>query len=134
MEFGRCGALNQMLRAVAARHRPAARGRTHNRQLRPLARTNDAQRAAVRLAHSGMTLQVPADRSVSEVLEDAGVCVPLACEQGICGTCFTGEIDGELDGEPEHLESFLTAQERARNDQFTPCCSRSRSACLVLDR
>lgn len=130
MGFWRCGALNQMLRAVAARHRPAARGRTHNRQLRPLARTNDAQRAAVRLARSGMTLQVPADRSVSEVLEDAGVCVPLACEQGICGTCFTGVTDGE----PEHLESFLTAQERARNDQFTPCCSRSRSACLVLDR
>jgi vanillate O-demethylase ferredoxin subunit len=28
---------------------------------------------------------------------------------------------------------FLTDAERARNDQFTPCCSRARSARLVLD-
>lgn len=91
--------------------------------------SDNAQDFEVRLARSGMTLQVPADRSVAQVLDEAGVCVPLACEQGICGTCLTKVIDGE----PEHLDSFLTAEERARNDQFTPCCSRSRSACLVLD-
>jgi vanillate O-demethylase ferredoxin subunit len=28
---------------------------------------------------------------------------------------------------------YLTPQEQAANDQFLPCCSRSRSACLVLD-
>lgn len=95
----------------------------------PTISSTDAQSFEIRLARSGMTLQVPTDRTVAQVLEDAGVCVPLACEQGICGTCLTGVIDGE----PEHLDSFLTAEERARNDQFTPCCSRSRSACLVLD-
>lgn len=63
------------------------------------------------------------------MLDDAGVCIPLACEQGICGTCLTRVLDGE----PEHRDSFLTDAERARNDQFTPCCSRARSACLVLD-
>ncbi|WAG76892.1 PDR/VanB family oxidoreductase [Metapseudomonas furukawaii] len=83
----------------------------------------------VRLARSGLTLQVPAGRSVAQVLDEAGVCVPLSCEQGICGTCLTGVLDGE----PEHRDSFLTDAERARNDQFTPCCSRARSACLVLD-
>jgi vanillate O-demethylase ferredoxin subunit len=38
-----------------------------------------------------------------------------------------------LEGEPEHRDMFLTDAERARNDQFTPCCSRARSARLVLD-
>lgn len=95
----------------------------------PVQPAGDARAFEVRLARSGLTLQVPAERSVAQVLDDAGVCIPLACEQGICGTCLTRVLDGE----PEHRDSFLTDAERARNDQFTPCCSRARSACLVLD-
>ena len=84
---------------------------------------------AVQLASSGRCLQVPADRSVAEVLLAAGIELPLSCEQGICGTCLTRVLEGE----PEHRDMFLTAQEQARNDQFTPCCSRSRTPLLVLD-
>jgi vanillate O-demethylase ferredoxin subunit len=36
-------------------------------------------------------------------------------------------------GDIEHRDLFLTAAERAGNDQFTPCCSRARSPQLVLD-
>lgn len=82
----------------------------------PVQPTGAACAFEVRLARSGLTLQVPAERSVAQVLDDAGVCIPLACEQGICGTCLTRVLDGE----PEHRDSFLTDAERARNDQFTP--------------
>jgi vanillate O-demethylase ferredoxin subunit len=72
---------------------------------------------------------VPATLSVAQVLLEAGIDIPLSCEQGICGTCLTRVLEGE----PDHRDMFLTDAERARNDQFTPCCSRAKSARLVLD-
>ncbi|WAJ39154.1 PDR/VanB family oxidoreductase [Pseudomonas sp. GOM7] len=83
----------------------------------------------LRIASSGLELQVPEDRTALEVLEDAGFDIPVSCGQGICGTCLTRVVDGQ----PEHRDLFLSEEEKARNDQFTPCCSRSRSACLVVD-
>ncbi|WP_028631214.1 MULTISPECIES: PDR/VanB family oxidoreductase [Pseudomonas] len=83
----------------------------------------------VQLASDGRCFQVPADRSVADVLLEAGIDLPLSCEQGICGTCLTRVLEGE----PEHRDMFLTVEEQGRNDQFTPCCSRSRSSRLVLD-
>jgi vanillate O-demethylase ferredoxin subunit len=38
-----------------------------------------------------------------------------------------------IDGIPEHRDQYLTDDERARGDCFTPCCSRSMSSRLVLD-
>ncbi|WP_024777111.1 PDR/VanB family oxidoreductase [Pseudomonas corrugata] len=91
--------------------------------------TSEAGGFEVQLASSGRCLQVPAHHSVAQVLLEAGIDIPLSCEQGICGTCITRVLEGE----PEHRDMFLTDAERARNDQFTPCCSRARSARLVLD-
>ncbi|ANN65534.1 PDR/VanB family oxidoreductase [Bordetella bronchialis] len=84
---------------------------------------------AVKLARTGRLVEVPADRSVVHALYDAGVEIPVACEQGICGTCVTRVLEGE----PDHRDLFLTPEEHARNDQFTPCCSRARTPLLVLD-
>lgn len=83
----------------------------------------------VQLASSGEVLQVPEGVSVVEVLRSIGVEIPVSCEQGICGTCLTRVLDGE----PDHRDLFLTEDEQAANDQFTPCCSRAKSARLVLD-
>jgi vanillate O-demethylase ferredoxin subunit len=83
----------------------------------------------VQLSSSGQVLQVPADQTVAQVLEAAGVIVPLSCEQGICGTCLTRVLEGE----PDHRDLFLSEDEQAANDQFTPCCSRAKTARLVLD-
>lgn len=83
----------------------------------------------VKLASSGRVIAVPPDRTVIQALQQAGVDVPVSCEQGICGTCLTRVLAGE----PDHRDLFLTPREQARNDQFTPCCSRAKSALLVLD-
>lgn len=83
----------------------------------------------VKIHSTGQVLQVAGDQTVFQVLDAAGICVPVSCEQGICGTCVTKVLDGE----PDHRDYFLSPEERARNDQFTPCCSRAKSACLVLD-
>jgi vanillate O-demethylase ferredoxin subunit len=47
----------------------------------------------------------------------------------VCGTCLTRVLSGE----PDHRDYYLTEAEKAANDQFLPCCSRSRSPVLVLD-
>ena len=78
---------------------------------------------------SGITVTVPADRSVFEVLEDAGVGVLGSCMEGICGTCETVVIEGT----PDHRDSVLGDQEQARNDAMMLCVSRSLSNRLVLD-
>ena len=94
----------------------------------PVNHDNDGS-FAVQLSSSGQIIQIPADQSVAEALEAAGVLIPLSCEQGICGTCLTGVLAGE----PEHRDLYLNEEEQARNDQFTPCCSRAKSPLLVLD-
>jgi len=83
----------------------------------------------VMLASSGRVVVVPKDRSVVQALAAAGIEVQTSCEQGVCGTCLTRVLEGE----PEHRDMYLTPEEQAANELFTPCCSRAKSARLVLD-
>ncbi len=83
----------------------------------------------VKLASSGRVVVVQKDKTVVQALAEAGVEVLTSCEQGVCGTCLTRVIEGV----PDHRDMYLTADEQAANDQFTPCCSRAKSARLVLD-
>jgi vanillate O-demethylase ferredoxin subunit len=83
----------------------------------------------VMLASSGRVVPVPAGCSVVQALAGAGVSVATSCEQGVCGTCLTRVIEGV----PDHRDLYLTPEEQAAGDQFLPCCSRAKSARLVLD-
>lgn len=83
----------------------------------------------VKLASSGKVILVPKDKTVVQALATAGVEIATSCEQGVCGTCLTRVLEGE----PDHKDMYLTPEEQAANDQFTPCCSRSHSPLLVLD-
>jgi vanillate O-demethylase ferredoxin subunit len=83
----------------------------------------------VKIASSGAVIDIPADKTIVEALDDAGIEVMVSCEQGICGTCLTGVNTGE----PEHRDSYLTDEEHAANDVMTVCCSRARSDLLELD-
>lgn len=83
----------------------------------------------VQIASTGQTFLIPAKASITDVLLKNGVEIPTSCEQGVCGTCLTRVLEGE----PDHRDAFLTDEERARNDQIMPCCSRAKSAKLVLD-
>ncbi|GII79964.1 ferredoxin [Sphaerisporangium rufum] len=83
----------------------------------------------VELAQTGVTLTVPADRPILDVVEEAGVAVLSSCREGTCGTCETVVLDGV----PDHRDSLLTEEERAAGDIMFICVSRSRSPRLVLD-
>lgn len=83
----------------------------------------------VKLASSGRLVEVPKDKTVVEALAAAGIEVATSCEQGVCGTCLTRVLEGV----PDHKDMYLTETEQAANDQFLPCCSRSKTPVLVLD-
>jgi ferredoxin-NADP reductase len=83
----------------------------------------------VELAMSGITVTVPPDRSILDVVEEEGVFVLSSCHEGTCGTCETPVIEGELD----HRDSILTPQERARGDVMFICVSRAACPRIVLD-
>lgn len=81
----------------------------------------------IRLARSGTCHDVPADRSILEVLRERGVVVRSSCEAGSCGTCRTGLVDGEA----EHRDFVLGPDEQA--SQIMVCVSRARGESLTLD-
>jgi vanillate monooxygenase ferredoxin subunit len=83
----------------------------------------------VKIASTGKTCTVTPGESVVQALAKHGVEILTSCEQGVCGTCITRVLEGE----PDHRDLYFTDEEKAKNDQFTPCCSRSRSRVLVLD-
>ncbi len=81
------------------------------------------------LSLSGLTLDVPAESSVLDVLTEAGIDVPFSCGEGVCGTCITNVVDGT----PEHRDHYLTDKEKACNREFLPCCSRSKTPSLTIE-
>ena len=96
---------------------------------RPMGAPVRAEAFDVELVRSGLTLTVPPQRSILDVVEAAGIGVLSSCAEGTCGTCETGVLDGL----PDHRDSVLTADERAANDCMLICVSRSCTARLVLD-
>jgi len=83
----------------------------------------------VHLARDGRTLTVKNGKSILDTLLDAGLDVPYACTQGICGSCLTRVIDGI----PDHRDDCLTDEQREANDSVIICCSGSHSQKLTLD-
>jgi len=83
----------------------------------------------VRIASTGKVYPIAPDVSVVEALRGHGIDILTSCEQGVCGTCLTRVLEGEVD----HRDMYLTDEEKAANEQFMPCCSRARSPLLVLD-
>ena len=80
-------------------------------------------------ARSHLTLNVPSEKTVVQVLLDAGIQIPLSCEQGICGSCECRVLEGQVD----HRDSILSTAEQLANETMMVCVSRAKSPRLVLD-
>lgn len=78
---------------------------------------------------SGMTLDVPADKSILEVLEEADVPIMASCYEGVCGTCEVRVLEGT----PDHRDSMLSDAEKAAGEVMMVCVSRSLTERLVID-
>lgn len=83
----------------------------------------------VELASTGQIFAVPADKTIVDVLVEAGIDVLYDCRRGDCGICQCTVIEGI----PDHRDFVLTDAERASNSVMQICISRSKSPRLLLD-
>lgn len=73
----------------------------------------------LRLARRGRDLHIPADRSASDVLTEAGVPVDVKCADGLCGVCKCGLLAGAVDhrdlvlSQAQRAEAIILCQSRA---------------------
>jgi ferredoxin-NADP reductase len=96
---------------------------------RPLTESARAEAFDVELRSSGITLTIPPERSILDVVEEAGVHVLSSCGEGTCGSCETPLLEGT----PEHRDSVLNEEEQSANDCMMICVSRCLGERLVLD-
>lgn len=77
---------------------------------------------------SDLQLDVPADKSILDVLLDAGIDIDHSCKEGYCGTCLTRWTDGV----PIHRDTCMSDKER---EKYIAVCSgrAARGQALVLD-
>lgn len=77
----------------------------------------------------GRTITVHSGETILDALLKHGIDVPYSCLEGVCSSCETRVLSGI----PDHRDLILTPEERQANNRMLICCSRSKSATLVLD-
>lgn len=83
----------------------------------------------VRIGNGTDELVVPPNRSMLDVLNDAGYEVMSDCQRGECGVCAIDVV--ALDGEIDHRDVFFSAHQRQENRKICPCVSRARGTITV---
>ena len=73
----------------------------------------------IRLAKSDRVLEVPEDKTISDVLLENGIHVDVKCSDGICGVCKCGLVSGTVD----HRDFVLSNAQRKH--QIITCQSRA---------
>ncbi len=118
--------------AAAASHWPACT--VHVEHFKPPEPTAPAAATAgasagfeVRLARSGLSVQVAPDQSIVRAIELAGLRVPTSCLSGLCGACKVDVLEGEV----EHNDYVLSDEDHTRC--MTLCVSRAKGPSLVID-
>jgi ferredoxin-NADP reductase len=81
------------------------------------------------LAKSNRVLRIEPGKTILDAVLAAGVDVPYACCEGVCGSCLVTVLEGK----PDHHDLVLTRDEQAANNQMLICCSGAKSERLVLD-
>ncbi|MGY8662352.1 PDR/VanB family oxidoreductase [Bradyrhizobium sp. UFLA05-109] len=85
----------------------------------------------IRIPRLGLEIDVPANRSMLEALEDAGVDMIFGCRRGECGLCVLPIM--EASAEVDHRDVFFSSEERAANSKLCTCVSRAAGGNLTID-
>ncbi len=80
-----------------------------------------------KLVQSGVTLQVPENQSLLQVIHDNGIALPSGCETGDCRSCMINYEGSDV----EHRDNCLTESER--KTLMCPCVSRPQNDLIYLD-
>ena len=85
----------------------------------------------VDILNRGLTVEVPADRTLLEALLGAGVEMIADCRRGECGLCTVTVL--EADAPIDHRDVFLSAGQKAENRRMCACVSRLTSGRALID-
>lgn len=78
---------------------------------------------------TGEIFDIPGDMSILAVLEDNGIDVFKSCEEGVCGSCVSGLLEGVAD----HRDSCLSKSEKEAGEQIAICVSRAKTQKIVIE-
>ena len=90
---------------------------------------DDDQPFLVTIASTGEQIKIGPQCSILGALSKSGYEVESSCEEGTCGSCEVGVLDGV----PDHRDSVLSKNEREAGDTIIVCVSRSAGNTLTLD-
>ncbi|KJC61548.1 diguanylate cyclase [Bradyrhizobium sp. LTSPM299] len=84
----------------------------------------------VRLKDEGVELVIPRERSMLDVLNEAGYEVMSDCRRGECGVCALDVV--AIDGEIDHRDVFFSDHQKRESSKICACVSRARGS-ITLD-
>ncbi len=80
------------------------------------------------LRRTGRRIAVPAEASLLDAVEAAGIPWPSLCRQGVCGECRMEGVEGTI----LHRDHYLSPAEREAGNCLMPCVSRG-AGLITLD-
>jgi ferredoxin-NADP reductase len=85
----------------------------------------------VEIPRLGKTISVPANQTMLDALEEAGVGMIHDCLRGECGLCTLPIL--EVDGIVDHRDVFFSDAEKAANAKLCTCVSRVYGRAITVD-
>ena len=83
----------------------------------------------VRLKDAGVEFVIPSDRSMLDVLNEAGHEVISDCRRGECGVCAVDVVG--VEGEIDHRDVFFSDHQKQANQKICACVSRARGTITI---
>jgi vanillate O-demethylase ferredoxin subunit len=87
----------------------------------------DSEELVIEIQSTGQKISVTRAETLIDALARSGIEIPTSCQSGLCGTCKTRYISGDV----EHGDCILSDAEH--QEYLTPCISHIKSGTLVLD-
>lgn len=82
----------------------------------------------LKFSHSNIEVKVASNQTVLEAAEEVGIHLDYSCSSGICGSCTSYLLEGEIHAP----EAKALDDSDMKKGEFLPCCSFARSN-LVID-
>ena len=89
--------------------------------------STDSEELVIEVQSTGQKITLTRSESIIDALARSGIEIPTSCQSGLCGTCKTRYISGEV----EHGDCILSDAEH--QEYLTPCISHIKSGTLLLD-